>query len=328
MGEDGQAGLLPAARELRDLHAGFWRRVLAYIIDILIVDFVLVGTLVGIVVLERAHPQWSFYPFLVFWFLEMAAIWLYFALFECSRLQATPGKLVVRLAVTDLYGRRIGFGRATGRFFAKLLSGLILDIGYMMAGWTTRKQALHDMLAGTCVVRKSGLENLQTSGYSGTTATPLTPGWVIALAGVGAGLGGLAILGIVAAIAIPVYVNYTVQLQIYDATTLMANSARAMLRNYSNTGVWPTSISDVDPAAARVPAGRYTRVLKLVDCRSEVCGIEATIRRDSYVNPRIAGRTVELWTPDGGLSWYCGPGSNNPIDMSVLPPNCRSPGAP
>jgi uncharacterized RDD family membrane protein YckC len=212
MANEDQAGLLPAARELRGLHAGFWRRVLAYVIDILILDVVLAGSLVGVVFLERAHRQWGPYPFIGFWFLEMAILWLYFALFECSRLQATPGKLAVRLAVADLFGRRIGFGRATGRYFGKLLSGLILDIGYMMAGWTARKQALHDMLAGTCVLRKSGLENLQASDYSGATAVPRTPGWAIALAGAGAGLGALAILGIFAAIAIPVYLGYTVQL--------------------------------------------------------------------------------------------------------------------
>jgi uncharacterized RDD family membrane protein YckC len=56
--------------------------------------------------------------------------------------------------VTDLEGRRIGFGRATGRYFAKILSSLTLFIGYLMAGFTEKKQALHDMIAGTLVLRK------------------------------------------------------------------------------------------------------------------------------------------------------------------------------
>jgi uncharacterized RDD family membrane protein YckC len=58
------------------------------------------------------------------------------------------------LTVTDLEGRRIGFGRATGRYFAKILSSLTLFIGYMMAGFTEKKQALHDIIAGTLVLRK------------------------------------------------------------------------------------------------------------------------------------------------------------------------------
>jgi uncharacterized RDD family membrane protein YckC len=70
-----------------------------------------------------------------------------------SSKQGTLGKMVFRLRVTDLNGARISFARATGRFFAKILSGMILNIGYIMAGFTERKQALHDMIAGTLVVR-------------------------------------------------------------------------------------------------------------------------------------------------------------------------------
>lgn len=81
--------------------------------------------------------------------------WLYFALFESSAKQSTLGKRVLNLYVTDLSGNRISFGRATGRHFAKLISSATLLIGYMMAGWTEKKQALHDMIAGTLVMRRS-----------------------------------------------------------------------------------------------------------------------------------------------------------------------------
>ena len=62
--------------------------------------------------------------------------------------------MALGLLVTDRQGNRIGFGRATGRYFGKIISALILFIGFMMAGWTERKQALHDMMADTLVVRK------------------------------------------------------------------------------------------------------------------------------------------------------------------------------
>jgi uncharacterized RDD family membrane protein YckC len=81
--------------------------------------------------------------------------WLYYAIFESSSWQATLGKKALGLEVTDLAGNRISFGRATGRFFAKIISTLILFIGYIMAGFTEKKQALHDILAGTLVIRKS-----------------------------------------------------------------------------------------------------------------------------------------------------------------------------
>jgi uncharacterized RDD family membrane protein YckC len=80
--------------------------------------------------------------------------WLYFSLLESSGWQATLGKKALGLEVTDLAGRRISFGRATGRFFAKYISAIILMIGFLMAGFTEKKQALHDILAGTLVIRK------------------------------------------------------------------------------------------------------------------------------------------------------------------------------
>jgi len=80
--------------------------------------------------------------------------WLYYALLESSAWQATLGKKALGLEVTDMQGMRISFGRATGRFFAKIISSIILFIGFIMAGFTEKKQALHDMIAGTLVIRK------------------------------------------------------------------------------------------------------------------------------------------------------------------------------
>jgi uncharacterized RDD family membrane protein YckC len=80
--------------------------------------------------------------------------WLYFALLESSKLQGTLGKAALNIRVTDLDGRRISFGRATGRHFGKWLSGLTLLIGYLIQPFTRRRQALHDLLAGTLVVRR------------------------------------------------------------------------------------------------------------------------------------------------------------------------------
>ena len=71
---------------------------------------------------------------------------------ESSSKQGTVGKMILNLRVVDMLGNRISFGRATGRFFGKILSGLILNIGYIMAAFTEKKQALHDMLAGCLVI--------------------------------------------------------------------------------------------------------------------------------------------------------------------------------
>jgi uncharacterized RDD family membrane protein YckC len=82
--------------------------------------------------------------------------WLYYALSESSSWQATPGKKILSLYVTDLSGQSISFGRASGRFFAKIITGMIpLAIGYILAGFTEKKQAVHDMIASCLVLRRS-----------------------------------------------------------------------------------------------------------------------------------------------------------------------------
>lgn len=83
--------------------------------------------------------------------------WLYNAGFESSIRQATPGKSLLRIIVTDLAGNRISFGTATGRCLGKLLSAAIFFIGFLMAAFTNHKQALHDRIAGTIVVRNPNI---------------------------------------------------------------------------------------------------------------------------------------------------------------------------
>jgi len=79
--------------------------------------------------------------------------WLYYALQESSAAQATLGKRALGVRVTDLEGRRISFGRATGRLLAKIPSAMILMIGFLMQPFTAKKQALHDIIAGTLVLK-------------------------------------------------------------------------------------------------------------------------------------------------------------------------------
>jgi len=74
---------------------------------------------------------------------------------ESSERQATFGKSLMSLRVANTEGQRLSFGHATGRFFAKIISGMIpLGIGYIMAAFTEKRQALHDMIAGTLVLHK------------------------------------------------------------------------------------------------------------------------------------------------------------------------------
>ena len=80
--------------------------------------------------------------------------WLYFAIMESSKTQATLGKMACGMVVTDLNGNPISFGRATGRFFGKYISAIIVGIGFLMNIWTEKSQTLHDIMAGTLVMKK------------------------------------------------------------------------------------------------------------------------------------------------------------------------------
>jgi uncharacterized RDD family membrane protein YckC len=141
--------------------AGFWLRVIAAIIDAVIVQSVVwpVTLVIGLIIglagtsVQMPHAGIHLVAIIVGATLGMAAHWIYEATMESSSRQATLGKMVLGLKVTDVHGKRISFARATGRNFAKYLSSMVLCMGYVMAGLTERKQALHDILAGTLVWR-------------------------------------------------------------------------------------------------------------------------------------------------------------------------------
>lgn len=144
------------------IYAGFWKRLAAAWIDILVTYAVLMiyGLSYVFVFLLPEFTSATPREFigeninLYGYSITLAITWLYFAVFESSKKQATLGKLAVGIKVTDLNGNRIGFGRASGRFFGKFISATIIGIGYLMAAFTKRKQGLHDMMAGCLVIRQ------------------------------------------------------------------------------------------------------------------------------------------------------------------------------
>ena len=119
-------------------YAGFWARFVAILLDAIIVAF---GSAI---LFGAAHVSGGLASLFLPWIYEAAML--------SSKKQATVGKIVLGILVTDVDHRPITFARASGRHFAKYLSGLILGIGFLMAAFTEKKQALHDMIAGTIVV--------------------------------------------------------------------------------------------------------------------------------------------------------------------------------
>lgn len=134
--------------------AGFWKRVAASIIDSLIVGFVgrLAGELIG-TVLSDVFSGGDLAEALMIVLCTLLIYTLYFAWFH-SALSATPGKMVIGIKVARTNGEPISFLRAIGRYMAQALSTIPLFLGFVMAAFTARKQALHDFICDTVVVDK------------------------------------------------------------------------------------------------------------------------------------------------------------------------------
>jgi uncharacterized RDD family membrane protein YckC len=133
--------------------ASFGIRLAAYLIDLIIV-WVVQFILTWMISTAMAGMFHSIGGYLVIVYLVSIIIaWLYFAILESSEYQATIGKMVLKVRVVDRHFNRISFGNASGRFFGKLLSGLILGIGYLMVLWTPQRQALHDQIADTYIIK-------------------------------------------------------------------------------------------------------------------------------------------------------------------------------
>jgi uncharacterized RDD family membrane protein YckC len=143
---------LPSANTRTVQFAGFWIRVAAYIIDYFVVSIVSYGILAVFGISAFADPtNFNFSLFFAAYGLIMVA-WLgYYAVMESSTTQGTLGKMAVGIKVGTENGERISTMNALGRNLGKIVSSLILCIGYMMAGWDSKKQALHDKIAGTYV---------------------------------------------------------------------------------------------------------------------------------------------------------------------------------
>jgi uncharacterized RDD family membrane protein YckC len=154
-------------------YAGFWLRFVALIIDGIIIgvaqSFIIVpilavaglgfasgvenmdfsdpgetaGMIVGIIALVGTY-----------WILATIIQILYFTFMESSKYQATIGKMALGLIVTDMNGAPLDFSKALIRNLSKIVSNVTMLIGYIMAGFTEKNQALHDIIAGALVVKK------------------------------------------------------------------------------------------------------------------------------------------------------------------------------
>jgi uncharacterized RDD family membrane protein YckC/type II secretory pathway pseudopilin PulG len=258
------------------IYAGFWKRFVAYILDTVLLA--------------------ALYFFIGSYLILLLITWLYYALMESSPSQATLGKMALGIKVVDMQGNRISFLRATGRLLGKILSSLILSIGYIMAAFTSRKQALHDLMADCLVINKDAAPD-----QVGQPVATGGAGIIIAL--VIAAVIAVPVIGILAAVALPAYQDYTVRARVYEAI-VVGRKATELIDSYvAKHNVRPDSTQAVTPESEYVESIAIDR--------------EGAVRVALNIPPIEQG--VIILSPQE-QGWAC---SAENVDDRYLPRECR-----
>jgi len=137
-------------------YAGLWRRFMAFAIDLMVAGLAVfaLAIILPIVLGPRIGVPGGGVIVASFAIVWLIVTWFYWALMESSSRQSTVGKALMGMVVTDIDGKRVSFRRATGRHFGKLPSALVILAGFIMIGFTAKKQGLHDLITGSLVVMK------------------------------------------------------------------------------------------------------------------------------------------------------------------------------
>jgi len=301
------------ARSEYVVHAGFLRRWAALIIDSIIVGVALMIVMMmiaiplGLFTFDSGGDEFVAAAQGIYYVLYFIAAPLYYAGLESSAAQATLGKRIIGIKVCDLEGRPLSFMHALGRWAAAALSYLTLYIGFFMAGFTAKKQALHDLIASTYVVDRWAFTNEPERQKTGPTGC-----LVIALVLL---IPGIAILGILMAIAIPAYSDYTGRARISE-TLFSASSAKIAVSEFVATnGRCPSDWAELQMEA---PSSQYVKQIGLAETADGLCQIDITLGpiADNYATD---GQHIWLLR-DPDDNWTC----SSDVRASRLPASCRN----
>jgi uncharacterized RDD family membrane protein YckC/Tfp pilus assembly major pilin PilA len=297
------------------VYAGFVRRLAALLLDRLILGVPLgvVFVLLVVAMMPTLRNGRQPGPLLVlgFYALYFTVSALYHALQEASSAQATLGKRALGIKVTDDAGRRLTFAHALGRWFAAALSYLTAYVGFLMAAFSDRKRALHDIVAGTLVVDQwayTGHPERQQRETSGCLVA-LVVGIVLVVP-VGA---------ILAAISISQYQDFVSRSQFSEAPSIADGLKTQVAEVYAATGACPVN-GEAGFGPPTDYAGKYVAQVE-VGGTAPACVLTATFRNDDPVTQVLRGRTVTFTGTDAGgrLEWRC----ESTIAAKFKPTTCR-----
>lgn len=305
--------------------AGFLRRFAAFIVDSFILGIAMWALILLMVLLlgfgvagiatmfesssRRGVPEgpllWVFV--IGFYVLPILMQGAYHIAFTGSAWQATPGKRLLGIKVVDEDGQRITLARSTGRWFAAALSYLTFYIGFLMAAFTDRKRALHDMVASTRVVDQwayTANPERQQRGLGGCAIAIIVGGLLLGL---------VFTVGMLAAISIPAYQDYTQRAKIAEVVSEGRGMTVAIDEFLLATDRCPATLEE---AGLREPSSALVQSTDLGEIDAGQCSLRFTLG-GAQAGPYDG---EYLWfAHDGEGGWDCG-GS---MPDKLLPADCR-----
>jgi uncharacterized RDD family membrane protein YckC/Tfp pilus assembly protein PilE len=302
---DLQAGAIDADRAVKPeilIYAGFWVRLAAAFLDVLAIAAVVILLVFSIAVLvaltgrdDILHNQQAIS---IFYWTVICMSAAYYILMESGEHGATFGKRWVNIKVLDAKGDRLSIARALARFLARLFSYLLLLGGFLIQPFTQRKQALHDLLAGTVVVRAND------SNKVSIMASLLVLFFALMVP----------VLAIFSTVGVPLFQQYILKVQLNHAVQTGKEATLAVAHFYRNNGKVPATISD----AANISLTSHVAGIAINQQNGEV-----TLTFSESVRKALRNKTL-LFTPtlqaDHSISWQC---HSNDIEARLLPDTCK-----
>lgn len=230
---------------------------------------------------------------------------LYAPIMESSRWQATLGKIAMNAKVVNAEGERIGFWRAMARHLMAFFSSFLM-IGYAMAAFTERRQTLHDRVSDSLVVMRSA------DAASVRTAKPLDTdvGGIVMMIIL---VISVPMVGILAAVAIPAYQDYTNKAKVAEAYQQSQEAARMISAYYARNQALPLTVQE----AGFTPTSQYIASMDIDDAGLLTTQVKlgTTQKARLFLAAQPAGDS-----PVAGLRWTCKGDGAAPI---VFPAACR-----
>jgi uncharacterized RDD family membrane protein YckC len=283
-------------------YAGFWLRFFAAFLDVLVLGATIILMLVSIAVVIAFNGRDYIIhdPLLVsifYWAMFLLAV--SYHVFMLSGIHgATFGKRWMNIKVLDTRGGRLTAPRALGRLIARPFSYLLLMTGFLMQPFTPRKQALHDLIAGTIVIRANNSKKISVM------ASLLVLFFVLMVPA----------LAIFSTVGLPIFQQRILNVQLEQGMRTGRKATLAVARFYHNNGRVPAAISD----AADISASPHVSDIEINQQSGElILTLSGTVRKAIRHKHLIFTPTQEA---DSSISWKC---HSDDIEARILPATCK-----